>query len=459
MTRIALAPFSPQESAQLLRAIVREAADRAVAETEQVARLCGRLPLALRIAGTRLASRPGWTMRHLAERLSDEDRRLATLAVGDVGVEAAFALSYAVLSPPAKETFRRLALVPAVDFAAPIAAVLTQTGVFAAEDQLDDLVELGLLQREGADRYRFHDLIRLYASQRLREEEPAGATVAAERRMVDWLLETAIVAGRWFEPDYGAPPSDAKGLVPLATLEEARAWLEVERDTWLAGLRMAAAADRHEQVAELGEAMRWFAANAQHWLGDWLEVFGLTRAAAAGLSDPRRELWHMNRQVWAFLVTRLPRRGEAALRENAERAMEVYRLAESLGAVREQADALCNAATTWRVLLDFDQSLWAYSRGRELAEAAGYHDTYYWASGGVATALFRLGRLDEAIEAYRSVLRNIDEQPVVSSAAKHSRIFVLGGLATALLAAQRWQEAIEVAEPALAEAAGRAATL
>ncbi|MFB4278439.1 helix-turn-helix domain-containing protein [Nonomuraea sp. MTCD27] len=450
VTRIALAPFSPRESAQLLQAIVRDAADRAAGETAQVAGLCGHLPLALRIAGTRLASRPGWTMRHLAERLSDADRRLANLAVGDVGVEAAFALSYALLSSRAKATFRRLALVPAVDFAAPIAAVLTQSEVFAAEDQLDDLVELGLLQHEGADRYRFHDLIRLYASHRLREEEPAEARAAAERRMADWLLETATVAGRWFEPDHGAPPPGYESMVPLATQEEARAWLEVERDTWLAGLRMAAAADRHEQVAGLGEAMRWFAAYTPHWLGDWLEVFGLTRAAAARLSDRRRELWHMNRHVWAFLAA-YSRRGEAALREGAERAMEVYRLAESLGAVREQADAVCNAAEAWRALPDVDQALWAYTRGRELAEAAGYHQTYYWASGGVAIALARLGRQEEAIEEYRSLLRSIDEQPVVSAAAQHSRLFALGGLAGALLAAQRWQEAIEVAEPALAE--------
>jgi tetratricopeptide (TPR) repeat protein len=131
--------------------------------------------------------------------------------------------------------------------------------------------------------------------------------------------------------------------------------------------------------------------------------------------------------------------------------MEVYRLAESLGAVREQADAVCNAAEIWRVLRDFEQALWAYSRGRELAEAAGYHHTYYWAGGGAAISLAHLGRLEEAIEAYRGLLKVIDEQPVVSAAAQHSRIFALEGLAKALVAAQRWQEAIEVAEPSVAE--------
>ncbi|WP_245605737.1 NB-ARC domain-containing protein, partial [Promicromonospora kroppenstedtii] len=198
VTRIPLAPLTSDESADLLRA-VSGGADGHGPETVRVADLCGHLPLALRIAGTRLASRPGWTMRHLADRLSDEDRRLANLAVGDVGVEAAFALSYVALPGPAKGCFRRLALVPAVDFGVPVAAVLTGTDLDDAEAKLDELVELGLLQHEGADRYRFHDLIRLYASRRLHEEEPAGAREAAERRMTDWLLETATAAGRWFD--------------------------------------------------------------------------------------------------------------------------------------------------------------------------------------------------------------------------------------------------------------------
>lgn len=452
VTRIAMRPFSADESAQLLRAIAPEAADQTQAvDTAQVARLCGHLPLALRIAGTRLASRPSWTMRHLADRLSDEDRRLAQLSAGDVGVEAAFTLSYAALSSRARTLFRRLALVPAMDFAAAIAAVLAGTQLFAAEEQLDQLVELGLLQHEGVDRYRFHDLIRLYAQQRLRQEEPAQARAAAERRMVDWLLETATVAGRWFEPDYGAPPPGWKGLVPLATQEEARAWLDVERDAWRAALEMAAAADRHEQVAELGEAMRWFMALTQHWMRDWLEVFGLTRAAAARLPDRRRELWHMNRYVWALRVTFAPRRRETELREAAALAMEAYRLAESLGAVKEQADAVCNAAENWRVLRDHDQALSAYLLGRRLAETVGDHHTCYWAGTGVAYALAGLGRLDEAVEAYRSVLSEIDQEPP-SAAGQNQRTAALAGLARALLSAQRWQEAIEVAKTALAEA-------
>ncbi|MFD7306720.1 NB-ARC domain-containing protein [Promicromonospora sp. NPDC059942] len=450
VTRIPLAPFSQDESAQLLRAISEGTADSEVEETGRVSRLCGHLPLALRIAGTRLASRPGWTMGHLADRLSDEDRRLANLTAGDVGVEAAFALSYLALSSQAKEAFRRLALAPTVDFGAAVAAVLIEADLYDAEDQLDKLVELGLLQHEGADRYRFHDLIRLYASRRLQEEEPAPARAAAQGRMADWLVGTATAAGRLFEAGDGELPPHDDGLVRLTTSDEARAWLQVESDAWLAGLRLAAAAGRDQQVANLGEAMRWFAAEVQYRSDDWLEMFGLTRAAAARLPDRRKALWHMNRHVWAFLSVR-SLQGEAAVKEAVERAMEVYRLADDLGATTEQADAICNAAEGWRALGAADQSLRAYSEGRELAREASYHDTYYWATNGVALALAQAGRRDEAIEIYRSLLRDIDRRSTLTIAARYSRASTLVHLSGALILEERFREAIDVVEPALGE--------
>lgn len=456
VTRVPLAPFSPEESAELLRATSARNDDADATERARVARLCGHLPLALRIAGTRLASRPGWTVRHLADRLSDEDRRLANLAVGDVGVEAAFALSYVALPEPAKECFRRLALVPAVDFGVPVAAVLTTSDLVGAEDRLDELVELGLLQHQGTDRYRFHDLIRLYAARRLHEEEPAEAREAAGRRMTGWLLETATRAGRFFEQDDGTSHAGGTGLVPLSTLGEARPWLEAEHDSWLAALRLAAAAGRHEQVAELGEAMRWYAADSQERSGEWQEVFGLTRDAAARLPDPRRVLWHMNRYAWAFTIADSSRGGLRA-RDAAEQAMTVYRLAEDAGpvAVREQADAVCNAAEAWRVLGDHDRALRAFSRGRELAAADDYQETWYWAGSGFAASLAELGRHDEAIETLRDVLRSIDELPAGSVPVQSSRMSAQGSLAGVLCALGRYDEAVEVAEPALAECVER----
>ncbi|MGW4461822.1 helix-turn-helix domain-containing protein [Micromonospora sp. NPDC004704] len=278
--RVGLSPLAPNESAALLIAIAGQAGQpAAAADVEAVSRLCGHLPLALRIAGTRLANRSGWTIRHLVERLAVADRRLAALRVGDLSVAAAFALSHAQLSGAGRTLFRRLAHVPGVDFAAPIAAVLADCDPYDAADLLDELVELGLLQPVSADRYRFHDLLRLFADERLRAEEPAGTRAATRTRMARWLLETTIVAGRWFEPAYGSLPDGWDGPVPLATLEEAGEWLRTEAGNWLGALRIVAEAGEHRLVVDVAEALRWFSDTMALW-PHWHEVYGLSRAAA-----------------------------------------------------------------------------------------------------------------------------------------------------------------------------------
>ncbi|MFE9694268.1 tetratricopeptide repeat protein [Micromonospora sp. NPDC005806] len=441
--RIGLAPLTSEESAVLLRAVVGEASARAAAqEVDAVARLCGHLPLALRIAGTRLASRPGWTMGHLAERLSDADRRLANLSVGDLGVAAAFALSYTQLSNPAKAMFRRLAHVPGVDFAAPIAAVLAQVDLFDAEDQLDELVDLGLLQPAGFDRYRFHDLIRLFAADRLRGEEPAEARAGTERRMVDWLLETAIVAGRWFAPGFGAPPDDWQGLVSMATPEEAHSWLQVEADNWLAALQSAAATDQHQRVVDVAEATHWYADRMIHW-AHWSEVYRLSRVAAGRLPDRRQEITHIDHYAWA--VSTCERRHE----ESVALAMEAYRLAGELGDTKEQANALHYAARAWRMGGNIEKAMKVYYRGLDLADAASNHDGYVQIRVGLGQTFVERGRFDEALNEFRGVLREVDARPVAPAPAQLARMTARMAMARCLADAKRWPEALDEATRAL----------
>ena len=134
--------------------------------------LLGGLPLALRIAGNRLVSRPQWSVADLVARLSATERRLDQLSAGDLKVAAAFGMSYEQLPDPTRLLFRRVALVPGADFGASLAAVVGEVPVPVAEDQLDDLVDLGLLETAPGGRYRFHDLVRLYAQQRLEQRGP-----------------------------------------------------------------------------------------------------------------------------------------------------------------------------------------------------------------------------------------------------------------------------------------------
>ncbi|WP_229869983.1 ATP-binding protein [Streptomyces flaveolus] len=299
--RLPIGELSPIEAADFLTALVgRERVDADPGALAEVAHRCGHLPLALRVAGNWLATRTGWTMRRLADRLALEERRLDTLTAGDLRLSAAFDLSYRQLTPTAARLFRLLSLVDGPDVSAAGAAQLTEQPLFDAEDTLEELVETGLLGTD-QDRYRLHDLLRLYARSRLHAEEPPGKSEAARAALHRWLLETAVVAGRWYEPDHGAPSATWQGTVDLSTAEHARQWLQAEGDNWLAALRAAAAAGDHTTVVEVTEALHWFSDQWTFW-GHWPEVFRTAAHSAQALGDPLLEATHLNYHAWALLL-------------------------------------------------------------------------------------------------------------------------------------------------------------
>ncbi|GAA3574385.1 hypothetical protein GCM10022419_064400 [Nonomuraea rosea] len=170
-----LGVLGPDEAVAMLGGVAGH--DRVRAEPEAAARivqLCGHLPLALRIAGSRLARKPGWTLAHLAGRLGDERRRLDELSAGDLAVRGSLALGYRGLPDRERRLLRGLGALSAPDFAP-----------WVLDADLEPLAEAGLLQSRGLDeagqeRYGWHDLTRLYAAERLAEEDGgAGAVLAA----------------------------------------------------------------------------------------------------------------------------------------------------------------------------------------------------------------------------------------------------------------------------------------
>ena len=151
------------------------------------------MPLALRIIGNRLVSRPGWDAAELAARLADEEHRLDQFKAGDLKIATAFAMSYEQLADAARRVFRRLAVVPGRDFDAALAAVVGEVPAEVAWDALDELVDLGLLLDSAAGRYRFHDLVRLFARTRLEEEESPAEREALTARVTSWLSSRTSV--------------------------------------------------------------------------------------------------------------------------------------------------------------------------------------------------------------------------------------------------------------------------
>jgi ATP/maltotriose-dependent transcriptional regulator MalT len=200
-------PGRPWSAAELLTGILGErAASGEQAALTRLAELCDGLPLALRIIGNRLVSRPGWDAAELAARLADEERRLDQFTAGDLKVASAFGMSYEQLGDSARRLFRRLAVVPGRDFDAALAAVAGGMPAGEARDALDELVDLGLLQDSAAGRYRFHDLVRFFARARLQEEESPAEREALTERVTSWLLRTAESLGTLIaEAPPGAP--------------------------------------------------------------------------------------------------------------------------------------------------------------------------------------------------------------------------------------------------------------
>ncbi|MFI2237131.1 AfsR/SARP family transcriptional regulator [Streptomyces chrestomyceticus] len=185
--------MSPEEAFTLFALIVGE--ERVNAEREasmDVVGACGFLPLAIRIAASRLAARRTWTVSVLARKLADERRRLDELRAGDLAVNSTFELGYKQLEPRQARAFRLLGLADGPDISLAAAAALLDMDTDDAEDLLESLVDTSLLESAAPGRYRFHDLVHLYArSCAERDEQPAEERDAALARLLDFYLSTA----------------------------------------------------------------------------------------------------------------------------------------------------------------------------------------------------------------------------------------------------------------------------
>ncbi|MFG2290174.1 BTAD domain-containing putative transcriptional regulator [Streptomyces sp. NPDC048595] len=239
--RVDVEMMAEDDALGLLGAIV--GAERMAAEPDAARELvaaCGGLPLAVRIAAARLASRPGRAMADLVARLTEE-RRLDELRVGDLGVEAAFRADYEALGPDLAHAFRALARCGLPTFCRGTAAAVLDTTEDEAEEAVEALVDAGLVELCGDDHYRYHDLVALFARRLGERRDAPGEREAAQRRFLDRLLATVQNAVRLIAP-HGLPPGrpcrpDAPDRA-LTDADTAREWLH------LAHPRLSAAVER-----------------------------------------------------------------------------------------------------------------------------------------------------------------------------------------------------------------------
>jgi DNA-binding SARP family transcriptional activator len=391
----------PDEALALFAAVA--GAGRAAAEpgpADEVLRLCGYLPLAIRICAARLAARPAWTVGYLAGRLGDQRQRLTELATADRSVTAALAVSYQQLTPGQQRLFRLLGLHPGPDFDAYLAAAVASVTLAEAGQVLEDLVDAHLLQQPAPGRYRFHDLLREFAAAAARQAEPDAARSEAIGRALDYYLYAAHEANTLLRPgdaqtspDLAHPPADTP---PLAGQTQALSWYESEYANLMSAISYASTHEWNSHAWRLPRST-WFYMYTRHHLQDWIATHRLALTAASRLHEDAAQAetlmglgiayWHAGRHT------------EAA--DHQQQALGLFR---GIGDRGGEATVLC-------ILGQIHLFAGRYTQALELLRAANdIHDEINDRRGKaftmihVGSAYRHLGRYTEALDQYREAL-------------------------------------------------------
>jgi DNA-binding SARP family transcriptional activator/tetratricopeptide (TPR) repeat protein len=387
--------LSASDAAGLLTAMV--GADRVRASSEAVASLiqaCGSLPLALRIAGAKLAARPSWPLVVLARRISGAQDRLAELESADLSVRASIASSYQSLPERSRRAFALLSLLGPADFAEwVVGALLGEPDAAGVVNSLTDQSMLTALGPDatGEPRYRLHDLLRDFAAEQLAAQsldgDLPGPDDGLDRLLHAWLQLTMLANVRLPPEPYFPPPAPCglPGVVPAEIAERLTAdpiaWFTAERLNLLAAVEQAAQRGELDLACQLACRQGAFQ-HLQYRLDDaeyiWRAIESVGDESAAAYARLR---------VGASLV----------LRAQAPDAVPV------LSKCMETADPEVLAlALNWRATCAWDLDDFAgarddAARGIMVARQAGSVLAEHRNQGILGVALARLGSADEAV--------------------------------------------------------------
>jgi len=298
--RLDLDLFTPAEAGSLLRRLL--GADRADAEPDaiaELARLCGYLPLALRIAAAHLADRPGMPVGGYANELAAGDRLAALDLDGDphASVRTALDYSYAALPGEDQRLFRLLGLVPGPDVTAPAAAALAGTDLDAAAAGLRRQARAHLLYELTPGRYAFHDLVRHYAAAQADAGEPEPDRQTALARLYEHYLNHLTSAADLLYGSVLRLPATgcaAGKRDPAATL----AWLNGEYQNLIAAVHHTATHGPHPVAWRIADGLRGYL-HRQMSTVDWRGVAEAALAAADADNDGYgRAAAHLSLASW-----------------------------------------------------------------------------------------------------------------------------------------------------------------
>ncbi|TCO55814.1 AfsR/SARP family transcriptional regulator [Actinocrispum wychmicini] len=389
----------------LARQISQDRVSAELAAATTLGTLCARLPLALRIAGARLAARPRWPIATLVERLTDEQHRLDELQVADRAVRASFAVSYQALQASgdpvdqwAARAFRLLGLLDWVEMSPPVASALFDLPQFKAYAALERLVDDHLLDSAAPGRYHTHDLLRLYAKElaRRHKAEPALS------RVLGCYTATAEQAYLLLDPATTRIPIDAtrdrRAGSALSTLSDVGTWVEAEHANLLAIARQAAVTSG----AAPGFLGRLTAALLAPFdiRGYWQELISL-RQLAAETTHSRGDFAGeaLANQDLGWIHSRIGRTDQATT--YTQQALTVHR---EVGDSHGEQICFNQFGVAYRQQERFHEAISCLKQGHAICQKNGYRRGEARILNNLGLVYQRLRRFDEAIDSHHRAL-------------------------------------------------------
>ncbi|QFZ21315.1 AfsR/SARP family transcriptional regulator [Saccharothrix syringae] len=436
----------PDDAVALFTRVV--GASRVAGQRKAVVRaveLCGRLPLAIRIAAARLRDRTTWTVADLVDRLGDQTRRRQFLQVDDRSVMSVIGLSYRYLPASRQRLFRLLSLHPGTDFDAYTAAALAGCSLDQAEYDLDALFDDNLLKQNTTGRFYFHDLVRDCAHQILADAEGEDQRRAALHRLFDYYLYAAHLWSSDLDnrvhprpPEVDRPPAHVR---PASSANHAVEILGVEHRNLLAVARYTAAHGWHRHAWQFACALQPMLRMRNYGEGSF-ELFegGLRAAREAGSrrgesaclhglavvcrerrsADEARRYLRQALEIAAELGDRdaesaqLDELGGLYLVEDRlTEALEAFRTAEALTA--HAPHTLLHASVTnslglvHRDLGQYDEALTYLGRALVMASRSSFPHAGPLTSWSIAAVHHYQGRHEEAVREFEGILRTSQE--------------------------------------------------
>jgi tetratricopeptide (TPR) repeat protein len=394
--------LAPHEAGQLFRTVTGPARDPGEHSTvDEIVRLCGYLPLAVRIAAARLRTDRSGSLTGadlLAQLRVQHADRLAALTAGDRSVAATVAISYRHLPAEQQRAFVTLGLHPGLDYERCAAAALIGTSAADADQLLHGLEQVSLLDQPTPGRYRFHDLIRAYAT--VAEAHPEVARQAAMDRLYEHYAYTTTQAATLAYPYDAeclpAPPHSAAPAPYLPDRKAALTWLDTELPNLLATAAHAAARRPRHTTHQATTLHRHLRVRGHNTDAGTLHEHALTAAEATG--DPAAQVGALNNLGRIHYMQ--DRYGPAAGCHT--RALQLARATGNHGG---EIDALNGLGRVDYLQGQYDRAVARLTSALQIAQATGNRDGEFDALNGLGRVHYMQDRYGPAADCHTRALQ------------------------------------------------------